>query len=464
MSKIPERRLLIIDDEENMRHMLQALVSRHGYQVETAAGVEEALAAIGSRHFDFILCDVRMPGMDGMDFLAKGVDRLQNSTVIMMSAFGSIDTAIEAMKAGAYDFISKPFKADEVIMALRKAEEREALRRENRRLKQEISEIRGAGGFSRIITNNAEMLSLIELAGKVARYDSTVLITGESGTGKELVARGIHEASPRRERPFVAINCGGIPESLLESELFGFVKGAFTGADREKKGLFEEARGGTVFLDEIGEMPLQLQVKLLRVLQEKEIRPLGAGTSKKTDVRILAATAKDLEGQVRRGDFREDLYFRLNVIHIRLPPLRSRKDDIPMLCQHFLGKVKRDMGIGVDKIASEVMKAFDRYAWPGNVRELENVVQRGAILTSSRKISFEHIPQYIQMVGHDGVLHEYIDTVDTLSLKQIQELVEARTIKKALDVTGGNRLQASKLLEISYPSLLSKIKRYHIEL
>ncbi|KAB2891577.1 MAG: sigma-54-dependent Fis family transcriptional regulator [Desulfobulbaceae bacterium] len=457
MSKIADRRLLIIDDEENMRHMLQALVSRHGYQVETAAGVEEALAAIGNRHFDFILCDVRMPGMDGMDFLAKGIDRLQDTTVIMMSAFGSIDTAIEAMKAGAYDFISKPFKADEVIMALRKAEEREALRRENRRLKQEISEIRGAGGFSRIITNNPEMLSLIGLAGKVARYDSTVLITGESGTGKELVARGIHDASLRSEKPFIAVNCGGIPETLLESELFGFVKGAFTGADRNRKGLFEEAEGGTLFLDEVGELPLPLQVKLLRVLQEREIRPLGTAVSRKIDVRILGATARDLAEEVGQGRFREDLFFRLNVIHLQIPPLRRRQTDISLLCQHFLDKLDREMGVGRRMLSPEVMALFDQYAWPGNVRELENIIHRCAVIADDQLIRVEHLPQHLQ--GDASRAHDQHDGCG-LSLKRAQEAVERKYIADALRETGGNRLQASKILEMSYPSLLSKIKKY----
>ena len=457
MSRIAERRLLIIDDEENMRHMLQALVSRHGYQVETAAGVEEALAAIGNRHFDFILCDVRMPGMDGMDFLAKGIDRLQDTTVIMMSAFGSIDTAIEAMKAGAYDFISKPFKADEVIMALRKAEERESLRRENRRLKQEISEIRGAGGFSRIITNNPEMLSLIGLAGKVARYDSTVLITGESGTGKELVARGIHDASLRSEKPFIAVNCGGIPETLLESELFGFVKGAFTGADRNRKGLCEEAEGGTLFLDEVGELPLPLQVKLLRVLQEREIRPLGTAVSRKIDVRILGATARNLAEEVGQGRFREDLFFRLNVIHLQIPPLRRRQTDISLLCQHFLDKLDREMGVGRRMLSPEVMALFDQYAWPGNVRELENIIHRCAVIADDQLIRVEHLPQHLQ--GGTSRAHDEYDGCG-LSLKRAQEAVERKYIADALRETGGNRLQASKILEMSYPSLLSKIKKY----
>ena len=453
--------LLIIDDEENMRHMLQAMVGRHGYAVETAADGAQALELLAGRHFDFILCDVRMPVMDGIAFLAAARDFLERTTVIMMSAYGSIDTAIEAMKAGAYDFISKPFKADEVIMALRKAEEREALRQENLLLRQEIEAMRGAGGFSRIITNCPEMQAVLKLAAKAARYDSTVLITGESGTGKELVARGIHEASPRRDKPFIALNCGGIPENLLESELFGYLKGAFTGADRSRRGLFEEAEGGTLLLDEIGELPLPLQVKLLRVLQEREIRPLGSGACRKIDVRILAATARNLATEVQAGRFREDLYFRLNVIQILIPPLRRRRPDIPLLCRHFLEKVRIDMGIEITRVMPDAMELFDRYDWPGNVRELENIIHRGAVIADDQTIRVEHLPQYMKDKRSAA---KCLDDFDGLSLKQAQEIMEQELIVKALDETGGNRVQASKLLEISYPSLLSKIKKYGIEL
>ena len=453
--------LLIIDDEENMRHMLQAMVGRHGYAVETAADGAQALQLLAGRRFDFILCDVRMPVMDGIAFLAAARDFLERTTVIMMSAYGSIDTAIEAMKAGAYDFISKPFKADEVIMALRKAEEREALRQENLQLRQEIEAMRGAGGFSRIITNCPEMQAVLKLAAKAARYDSTVLITGESGTGKELVARGIHEASPRRDKPFIALNCGGIPENLLESELFGYLKGAFTGADRSRRGLFEEAEGGTLLLDEIGELPLPLQVKLLRVLQEREIRPLGASACRKIDVRILAATARNLATEVQAGRFREDLYFRLNVIQILIPPLRRRRPDIPLLCRHFLEKVRKEMGIEIKRVMPEVMELFDCYGWPGNVRELENIIHRGAVIAEDQTIRVEHLPQYMK---DKRAAARCLDDFNGLSLKQAQEIMEEELIVKALDETNGNRVQASKLLEISYPSLLSKIKKYGIEL
>jgi two-component system response regulator AtoC len=460
MGTIPERRLLIIDDEENMRHMLQALVSRHGYRVETAAGAEEALAAIGSRHFDFILCDVRMPGMDGMDFLAVGADRLQHSTVIMMSAFGSIDTAIEAMKAGAYDFISKPFKADEVIMTLRKAEEREALRRENRLLKEELQTIKGQQGFGNILTKNVAMKSLIRLAGRVASYSTTVLITGESGTGKELLARGVHNESPRVERRFTAVNCGSFPESLLESELFGYVKGAFTGALRDRKGIFEETEKGTLFLDEIGELPLTMQVKILRVLQEGEIRKIGSSRSTIVDVRVLAATAKDLKSEVEKGHFREDLFYRLNVVELKIPPLRERREDIPLLCNHFLGKYNNVMGSSIKAIAPEVLKALMRYNWPGNVRELENVVQRLMVLADNDIIGEDQLSTLDTSLSETNP-REGSDNL--FSLKIAQRNLERAMIEKALRYTKGNKSRASELLAISYPSLLSKIKEFNIQ-
>ncbi len=452
--------LLIIDDEENMRHMLKAMVSRYGYAAETAADGAEALRLLSGRHFDFILCDVRMPGMDGLAFLAAARDDLQESTVIMMSAYGSIDTAIEAMKAGAYDFISKPFKADEVILTLKKAEEREALKRENQQLKHEIEEMRGSGGFcADRDPKSPAMQALLTLAAKVAQYDSTVLITGESGTGKELMARGIHEASPRQDKPFIAINCGGIPANLLESELFGFVKGAFTGADREKKGLFAEAEGGTLFLDEMGELPLTLQVKLLRVLQEREIRPLGASATRKINVRILAATARNLADDVRQGKFREDLFFRLNVINIHIPPLRERIDDIPLLCRHFLKSLQKRWEFPVKEISREVMKVFYRYNWPGNVRELENVIHRGIVMADGQAINLEHLAPHMKWAR---ISENFPEDEQDFSLKHAQEVMEERMIVRALTETGGNRLHASRLLDISYPSLLSKIKKYAV--
>ncbi|MCI5140017.1 MAG: sigma-54-dependent Fis family transcriptional regulator, partial [Candidatus Electrothrix sp. AR1] len=314
------KHVLVVDDEENMRHMLSVLLTGEGYLVDMAADGKEAVRLLEDKVFDFVLCDIRMPKMDGLAFLKAAESVEHGATVIMMSAFGSVDTAIEAMKQGAYDFISKPFKTDEVVLVLKKAEERERLRRENIRLKRKVAELEKKSGFGAMIGKSKAMREVFTLAEKVAEHPTTVLITGESGTGKELVAAGIHAKSGRGNKPFIAVNCGSVPENLLESEFFGYVRGAFTGADRNKKGLFEEAHKGTLFLDEIGELPTSMQVKLLRVLQEQEIRPVGSAQRKKIDVRILAATARDISEEVQQGRFREDLFYRLNVINIQVPP------------------------------------------------------------------------------------------------------------------------------------------------
>jgi len=329
------KRILIVDDEENFRHMLTVILKKEHYDVETASNGEEGLKKMVLSTFDQILCDIRMPQMDGMEFLREAQKKGMNVTIIMMSAYGTMDTAIEAMKLGAYDYISKPFKPDEIILTLKKAEERERLKRENELLREEVQK---EYSFKNIISKNEKMQSIFEVIRKVAPYKSTILITGESGTGKELIARALHYNSDRSHSPFIAVNCGAIPENLLESELFGHVKGAFTDAIRTKKGLFEEADGGTLFLDEIGELPSQLQVKLLRVLQDGEIRKVGESKSLQIDVRIITATAKDLIKEVNEGRFREDLFYRLNVLPITIPPLRERKEDIPLLVTHFINK------------------------------------------------------------------------------------------------------------------------------
>ena len=321
-----KKKLLVVDDEANMRHMLGAMLSRSGYAVDQAENGEAALKAVSEKQFDFILCDVRMPEMDGMEFLERATAYIGDTTVIMMSAYGTVDLALQAMKAGAYDYISKPFKSDEVLLTLKKAEEREALKTENIQLKTTLKKIQLGEGFEKMVGSSEIMTNLFNIAKKIASYDTTVLITGESGTGKELLAKGIHCTSPRQSQDFLAINCGSIPEHLIESELFGFVKGAFTGADKSKKGIFAEADKGTLFLDEIGELPLAMQVKLLRVLQENEIRPVGANRQEKIDARIIAATSRDLQQAVKDGDFREDLYYRLNVMHLHISLLHNNFD------------------------------------------------------------------------------------------------------------------------------------------
>lgn len=456
-----DKALLIIDDEENMRHMLAAMLSKSGYRIDTAADGEEGLRKIRKKAFDYVLCDIKMPKTDGMDFLRKADTALTKTTVIMMSAFGTIDTALEAMKLGAYDFISKPFKTDEVYLALKKAEERENLRRENLLLKERIQKISGEVRFGNMIGNSRAMQDVFNIAHKASQYSTTVLIIGESGTGKELVARGIHYEGPRAEKPLVPVNCGGIPETLLESELFGYVKGAFTGADRNKNGLFQEANGGTIFLDEIGELPRALQVKLLRVLQENEVRPVGGARSETIDVRVIAATSRDLAEEVKAGRFREDLFYRLNVLQINLPPLRDRTEDIPLLCQHFLDHFKEQLGKELQGISPGAMSLLVEHKWPGNVRELENTIERAVVLADKRIILPENLPTEMGVKRGSSRMDDFFEG---FSLKKAQKIMEKRLITRALESTGGNRTQAAKLLEISHPSLLTKIKAYEINL
>ena len=460
-SKIPEKRLLVIDDEENMQHMLSKVLGKTGYIVETASDGHEGLKMIQNTDFDFILCDIKMPNMSGMDFLKAAHDNIRTTTVIMMSAYGTIDTAIEAMKLGAYDYISKPFKTDEVYLTLKKAEEREILRQENRLLKERIKKIEGNYNFGSLVAKSEAMRSMFQIAAKAAQYKTTVLILGGSGTGKEFIARAIHFEGDRSDMPLVPVNCGGIPETLMESELFGYKKGAFTGADRNKKGLFQEAEGGTIFLDEIGELPLALQVKLLRVLQENEIRMVGDSKSMKIDVRVIAATAKDLEEEVKKGTFREDLFYRLNVLSIAIPPLRDRSEDIPLLCDHFIKRFNNRLGKNITGIAPAALSRLLEYNWPGNVRELENAIERAVVLAEDALLLSDHFPPDIGEQFGDDQLDEFIDGH---SLKAAQKLMEKKLITKALTKTDGNRTQAARLLEISHPSLLSKIKTYGIDL
>ncbi len=454
-----DKRLLVIDDEENMRHMLSTLLKKSGYSVDTAEDGSIGLEKNNENQYDFILCDLKMPKCDGMEFLRASRKQTNETTIIMMSAFGTIDVALEAMKLGAYDFISKPFKADEVLLTLKKAEERESLKRENLQLKTQLKNIEANYNFGNMVAKSKAMQDIFTLAAKVAQYNTTVLITGESGTGKELIAKGIHYSGDRVKKPLIAVNCGGIPENLLESELFGHVKGAFTGADRNKKGLFEEADTGTLFLDEIGELPLSLQVKLLRVLQEGEIRPVGDSRTMKIDVRIIAATSKNLQEEVKNGNFREDLFYRLNVMPIKLPALRERREDIPILCRIFIEEFNRRFSKNIKGIAPAAMLTLLHSPWPGNVRELENAIERAVVLAEDTILVPENFPQALE----EGLIGNKEDEIFSgFSLKDAQKVFEKRLIEKALKETNGNRTQAAKLLEISHPSLLSKIKTYDI--
>lgn len=458
------QQLLVIDDEENMRHMLSAMLSRQGYVIETVSNGKDGLALLQENknkiNFDFVLCDIKMPVMDGMEFLRRVKEIDYNTTIIMMSAYGSMDSAIEAMQLGAYDYISKPFKAEEILLVLKKAEERERLQRENAQLRRQLSGIGKDFSFGRMIGKSREMQEIFRLASKVAPHPTTVLITGASGTGKELLARGIHDVSNRADKSFIAVNCGSIPETLLESELFGYIKGAFTGADRNKTGLFVEADGGTLFLDEIGELPLSMQVKLLRVIQEQEIQPLGSTKPQSVNVRLLAATARDLVEEVKQGRFREDLLFRLNVIHLHIPALSRRLDDLPLLCSYFVEKLRKSHNVDIQGIAPATMTLLLKHSWPGNVRQLENVIERAVILAEKNVILPENLPSEFGIKQDSRRLDDFFSG---FSIKKAQKIMEKSLISRALEATGGNKSKAADLLELSYPSLLSKIKEYNVQ-
>jgi len=449
------RRVLVVDDEENLRLVLKTLLRRHGYEVESAATGEEALALVDSFGPDVVLTDVRMPKMGGLDLLASMKAKGNDATVIVMSAYGNMDLAIDAMKAGAYDYVQKPFKNDEVVLALRKAEEREALRRENRALRDEI---RKEHRFEHILAKSANMQEIFRTIVKIAEYKTTVLITGESGVGKELVARAIHRRS-KRSGSFVALNCGAIPETLLENELFGHRKSAFTDAMADRRGLFEEAHGGTLFLDEIGELPLGLQVKLLRVLEDEKIRRLGDTRDVQVDVRIVTATHRDLQAETKAGRFREDLFYRLNVLHVHCPPLRERREDIPLLIEHFLSRNNARLGTGVRGLDTETRRLLFEYAWPGNVRELENTIERAMVLSEGDTITATDLPERIRE-ARDPVQMQLAS--GELSVKKTMRIIEEILIRRALQKTKGNRTRAAEVLEISHRALLYKIKDYEI--
>jgi two-component system, NtrC family, response regulator AtoC len=459
------RRILVVDDEESLRHMLQLFLSREGYEVASVAGAQAALAELEARNYDCILCDVRMPRTTGLDLLDELGRRGAAPTVIMMSAYGSHDLAISAMKKGAYDYVSKPFKPDEVLLVLRKAEERERLRRENQTLRRALAErsvpVPG-DALGGMIGKGPAIQTVFRTLQKVAEYKTNVLITGESGTGKELVARALHDMSPRSAGPFVPVNCGAIPEPLRESELFGHRKGAFTDASRDKRGLFEEAHGGTLFLDEIGELPLTVQVKFLRAIQEEEIRRLGDTREISVDVRVIAATVKDLATEAKAGRFREDLFYRLNVLPIHLPPLRDRREDIPLLVEHFVrryGEKHARAGMRVESVAPDAMELLLSYAWPGNVRELENTIERAMVLCEGARIEAAVLEDRIK--ASTDKVRATLGSGE-MSIKKTTRLLEEELIRKALTATGGNRTNAAKILEISHRALLYKIKEYGI--
>ncbi len=452
------KRVLLVDDEEIVREVLSALLGRNGYEVETANNGQEALAKITSGFFDHIITDLSMPVMDGLALLKILQEMDIDAIRTVISGRTELTSVSQAFKLGASDFIAKPFQSDEeILLTLRQAEEKGRLVRDNVRLQRELED---KYVFANIVARSRAMTSIFQTITKIADYKTSVLITGESGTGKELIARAIHYSSVRRNHPLVDINCGGIPENLLESEMFGYVKGAFTDAHRTKKGLFEEANGGTLFLDEIGDMPMPLQVKLLRALQEEEIRPLGYGQSIKVDVRIIAATAKKLRDQVRDKQFRDDLFYRINVLAIEVPPLRERREDIPLLVDYFVKKYNQRLGLEISDIDKSCLQKLINYNWPGNVRELENVIERGMALADGDVLKVKDLPAELFQTGAPPTGMEMGTT--GFSIKQNRAIMERHLIAKALAETGGNRTHSAALLEISIPALLYKMKEYQL--
>ena len=450
-------KIVVVDDEAGLRHTTAVLLREEGYDVEAFADAESALAALAREDAAIVISDVRMPNVDGFAFLDRYRAAAGRALIVLMSAYGDDEAAIEAIRRGAYDYLAKPFRADQLLLVVRKAVEREHLRREVDRLSEELTAIRGATG---IVGRSKALRDVVDVARKVARHDSTALVTGESGTGKELVARLVHSASTRAGRAFVAVNCGAIPESLLESELFGHVKGAFTGASQDRRGLFEEADGGTLFLDEIGEIPVSLQVKLLRALQEGEIRRVGDNASRTVDVRIIAATSRDLEGAVAAGKFRSDLFYRINVVRLHLPPLRERTEDIPELARHFAERCAARLRLPTPTFTPAALRVLSEHPWPGNVRELENAIERALVVADGSTIDAVHLPSPASAhAGENGNGDGPID----LSVKRQTEALERTLIARALERTGGNRTRAAQLLELSHRALLYKIRDYGLD-
>jgi len=442
------KRVLVVDDEPGLRQSLGLLLTDAGYTVTAEQDGRRGLERAVAESFDLILCDVRMPEMDGLTFLRKFREKGGSALVIVMSAYGGEDAAIAAMKEGAYDYLPKPFRPDEVVLTLRKAEERERLRQEVAGLRAQLATGPAERG---LVVASGAMQQALALVARVAEHNTTVLITGESGTGKEVIARAIHRASPRAAKAFVGINVAAIPESLLESELFGHVRGAFTGATGDKAGLFEQANGGTLLLDEIGELPVGLQAKLLRVLQEGEIRRVGDQKTRKVDARVLAATARDLEAEVRAGRFREDLFYRINVVVIALPPLRERKADIAPLSGYFAARLAQRFGRAV-ALSDDTITWLERQPWPGNVRELENAIERAAVLSGKDVLEpADFSPANARRTPDDARLG---------TLEEAVAAAEREVIAAALKQTNGNRREAAKRLGVSLRTLFYKIDRY----
>ncbi len=450
-----EKKILVVDDEPNMRRILSTLLTKDGYLVVDASSGEEALKHFKSKDFHAIITDLKMPGMSGLDLLSQVAAINSSIPVILITAYGTVETAVEAMRRGAYDYVLKPFDNNEIRLILRKA-----LAVQEESSKEAVSLSLGPGDKYQIIGSSAKMKAVYETIGKVADSVATVLILGESGTGKELVARAIHYSGKRKDMPFVRVSCAALPETLLESELFGYEKGAFTGATTRKPGRFELAHRGTIFLDEVGDVSSATQAKLLRVLQEREFERLGGTDTIAVDVRVIAATSKPLEKTLEEGSFREDLFYRLNVVSIDLPPLRDRKEDIPELAGYFLNKFCKREGTGPKELDPEALRTLIQYDWPGNIRQLENVVERMVVLQEEQVLRPQHIPERIRR----GEAEEPVMGPPALkgALEETTAKMEKEMIVNALTQTKGNRTKAAQLLGISRRTLQKKLKEYQL--
>lgn len=445
--------ILLIDDDDSLRRVMEFNLTEAGHQVQATKSGEEGLLLFAKHEFDAVITDITMPGMSGMEVLAKVRGRDAGLPVIVITAYGTIESAVEAMRQGAFDYITKPFNRDELRMTLDRALKLRRLEKENITLRAEVAD---RYRFDSIIGSSEKMKAVLDLAGRVAASDASILITGESGTGKELLAKGAHFNSRRADGPFVAVNCAAIPENLIESELFGHVKGSFTGAVKNKEGKFELADGGTLFLDEIGELRLDLQAKILRALQEREVDQVGGSKPVPVDVRVIAATNKDIDRAVKEGSFREDLYYRLSVITLHIPPLRERREDVPLLVSHFLRKSSKDAEVHID---AEALSALTSYGWPGNVRELENAVERALVLRRGNVITRVDLPEKLtkEKMSVDDIILNLPE--QGISLEDLEKSL----ITKALEKHKGNQTRAAEYLGISRPTLIYRMEKYGLK-
>ncbi len=454
-------RVLVVDDEESIREFLEIMLKKEGYEVTCVEDGQQALDLLKKKSVDMVISDLQMPNVTGIELLKQVKDQYPDMLFMMITAFGTTETAVEAMKLGAYDYITKPFKIDEVRINIANALRSQNLEVENRTLKKELKQ---EYSFQNLVGNSEAMHRIYELIRRVSQTPTNVLVTGESGTGKEMVAKAIHYNGPLKDKPFVTVNCGAIPESLMESEMFGHKKGSFTGAVADKIGLFEVADGGTLFLDEVGELPVTIQVKLLRAIQERVIRRVGGTDDTKIEVRIIAATNRELEEMVSTGDFRQDLFYRLNVINIKTPALRERKEDIALLANHFLEKYNHRLSKAIGGISEDAMGVLQKYDYPGNVRELENVIERTVALEGGAMILPESLPPFVNTPSGRKLAssHEIEITEDGIDLDKVVGQIEKELLVKAIHASGGVKKRAAKLLNITFRSMRYRVEKYNL--